>query len=388
MEWRPEVRPWEVAPISRGGSIARYLGCLLISALVWSQTWGFFQRAHWWVVALDLLAGVVTFALVSWRRRRPLAVALVTAVIACASATAAGPATLAALSVATRRRWPHVILVGLATVVSGEIFSRWTHAPSDNRLLDLSVTIGFVAALMSWGMYMGSRRELLYSLKERAEQAEAQQELRTDKARGDERARIAREMHDVLAHRISQVSMLAGALSFRTDLTAEQMREHAGLIQSQANQALDELRAVLGVLRDRTSGELMDRPQPTWADVPALLAEARVGGTQVTLDDQVIDAATLSGATGRTAYRMVQEAVTNARKHAPGAVVRIEARGGPDEGLALTIRNPLGFGDVAAPGSGLGLVGLAERAALSGGTLEHGRERGEFVLKAWLPWTP
>ena len=95
----------------------------------------------------------------------------------------------------------------------------------------------------------------MWTLKNRAERAEAEQELRTSQARANERARIAREMHDVLAHRISQVSMHASALAFRTDLDAEEMRASATIIQDTAHQALDDLRAVLGVLRDPESGE-------------------------------------------------------------------------------------------------------------------------------------
>src|SRR5690606_14603416 len=117
-------------------------------------------------------------------------------------------------------------------------FRRVLFRSSDSPyLLDLAINVAMVAAMMAWGMYVGSRRELMHNLRLRAEQAEAEQELRAAKAQGDERARIAREMHDVLAHRISQVAMLSGALAFRTDLTADQMREHAGLLQTQANAA-------------------------------------------------------------------------------------------------------------------------------------------------------
>ena len=127
---------------------------------------------------------------------------------------------------------------------------------------------------MAWGMYIGSRRELLWSLRQRAERAESEQGLRAAQSRSNERERIAREMHDVLAHRISQISMHAGALAFREDLTAEEMRDSAGVIQAKAHEALTDLRGVLGVLRDE-SGELTHAPLPTYADLPALVDEAR-----------------------------------------------------------------------------------------------------------------
>ena len=109
-------------------------------------------------------------------------------------------------------------------------------------------------------MYIGSRRELLWTLRNRAETAEAEQELRVSQARSNERARIAREMHDVLAHRISQISMHAGALSFRDDLTADEMRDSAAVIQEKAHEALTDLRGVLGVLRDDGSGRVGEAP--------------------------------------------------------------------------------------------------------------------------------
>ena len=131
--------------------------------------------------------------------------------------------------------------------------------------------------MLAWGMYIGSRRELLWTLRHRAERAEAEQELRAAQSRSNERERIAREMHDVLAHRISQISMHAGALAFREDLTADEMRDSAGVIQAKAHEALTDLRGVLGVLRDGPASS-PHAPLPTYADLPALVEEARGSG--------------------------------------------------------------------------------------------------------------
>ena len=113
------------------------------------------------------------------------------------------------------------------------------------------------------------------------------------------------------------------------------------------------------------------------------------GGARVrdgrTLDDTLSDDDPVPDAAGRTIYRIVQEGITNARKHAPGSALAIELAGSPDDGIDVTLRNPLGFG-AAVPGSGLGLVGLAERAELRGGRLEHGRDGAAFVLHGWIPW--
>ena len=136
-------------------------------------------------------------------------------------------------------------------------------------------------------MYIGSRRELIWTLRQRAERAEAEQELRMAQARGTERSRIAREMHDVLAHRISQISLQAGALGFRSDLDADELRANATVIRDLANEALTDLRGVLGVLRDPGTGELAHAPQPTWSDLPSLVDQAREAGLHVVLSDRL-----------------------------------------------------------------------------------------------------
>lgn len=227
----------------------------------------------------------------------------------------------------------------------------------------------------------------MWTLKNRAERAEAEQELRTDRARTNERARIAREMHDVLAHRISQVSMHASALAFRTDLDADEMRASATIIRDTAHQALVDLRGVLGVLRDPESGEPLEPPQPTYRDVSQLVETVRSAGLRVTYDDRLGETATvLPDVIGRTVYRIVQEGMTNAVRHAPGATLRIVVSGSPDAGVSVELRNALALRPGSTPGAGLGIVGLTERAELRGGRLEGLRENGSWVLRGWIPW--
>ena len=249
------------------------------------------------------------------------------------------------------------------------------------------VSVVFTVAVLGWGAYIGSRRELLWTLKNRAERAEAEQELRSAQARTNERARIAREMHDVLAHRISQVSMHASALAFRTDLDADQMRASATIIQDIAHQALVDLRAVLGVLRDPESGQPLEPPQPTYADLAPLVETVRSAGLKVSYDDRLADPGDdLPDAVGRTVYRIVQEGMTNAVRHAPGTALRIVVSGSREQGVSVELRNPLGLRTGSTPGAGLGLVGLSERAQLRGGRLEGVREDGTWVLRGWIPW--
>ncbi|WP_067428664.1 sensor histidine kinase [Nocardioides jensenii] len=375
-------------PLTTWSSIWRYVGVLAVSALAWSPYLAFQwreQRILFWV---DLVVGLVSYLLLHLRRRYPLAIALVTNALASVSGVAGGPATLATVSMATRRRLRELVPVAVVGLAAAQFYS--VSQPSyddDPYWLNLTVNTVFVAATLAWGMFIGSRRELLWTLRDRVERAEEERDLRVGKARGDERSRIAREMHDVLAHRISQVSMQSGALAFRTDLTADEMRATASVVQEQANQALVDLRAVLGVLRDPGTGDLLDRPQPTYDDVAELIEDARESGMHIEYAAHVDDG-DVPIAAGRTIYRIVQEGLTNARKHAPGTTVFVDLAGTPDEGIHVRIRNPIGFGtQAAAPGAGLGLVGLTERAELGGGRLAFHKDGSMFLLQAWIPWS-
>jgi signal transduction histidine kinase len=130
------------------------------------------------------------------------------------------------------------------------------------------------------------------------------------------------------------------------------------------------------------------RPQPTLAGLEALVSESRDAGAKVVLDNRVADAASVPASVGRTAYRIAQEGLTNARKHAPGAEVMVTVSGAPGDGLTVSVRNPAPPGEVPpVPGSGQGLIGLTERAMLAGGRLAHGPlGDGGFEVSAWLPW--
>src|SRR5665811_1172258 len=126
-----------------------------------------------------------------------------------------------------------------------------------------------------------SRRELLATLRDRAHAAEAEQSLRVAQAQGAERARIAREMHDVLAHRISMVAMHAGALAYRTDLSVDEIQRTSSIIQENAHRALVDLRVVLGILRDGPDDSAPELPQPSISDLASLIAEARSTGLTI-----------------------------------------------------------------------------------------------------------
>jgi signal transduction histidine kinase len=197
-------------------------------------------------------------------------------------------------------------------------------------------------------------------------------------------------MHDVLAHRLSLLSVHAGALEFRPDASPEEVSQAAAVIRATAREALEELREVIGVLRDDRDAEAPQPPQPTFAEIPDLIEESRTAGMNVRLHDETDEDVPVG--LGRTAYRVVQEGLTNARKHAPGAAVDVTLSGAPPSALYVRIvsRPAVGVAARSEPrptGAGSGLVGLAERVELAGGELKFGHdEAGDFVLIATLPW--
>lgn len=341
-------------------------------------------------VPRDLLLGLVAaVVLLLYRRRWPVQIALVLAFALFYSSTAMGVGAVALYNVASQRGWRTSVTLGLlnaALVVP--LFSLMPDQSTKDYLTSVAVFLLGYTVLIVAGMLARSRRLLVESLRERARQAEEGQRLRVEEARLLERERIAREMHDVLAHRISLLAVHAGALEFHADAPADQ-RAAAGVIRRSAYEAMEDLREVIHVLRDGSRAEDSERPQPALTDLPALLEEARAAGTPVDLDDRVPDPAEVPARIGRDAYRIVQEGLTNARKHAPGARVTITMDVPGGAGLSLEIHNPIPPGPrpPKPPGAGAGLLGLRERVTLLKGMLEHGVTADDrFRLYAWLPF--
>jgi signal transduction histidine kinase len=362
------------------------------------------------LLVLDLLLGLVSSGLLLLRRRAPFTVAVVLNLFGFASATSAGTSSIANISLATSRRWWPVAITGVVSTSASVVYTRvipYTPIEEITEMgalrvptlwLDLLTGVVFYGICVLIGSYIGVRRDLVRSLQARAETAEREQTTRVAQARVAERTRIAREMHDVLAHRISLVAMHAGALAYRKDLPPDEVARVSGILQASAHTALEDLRGVLGVLRGADAVDAgtppdesqagPEPPQPTLADLDSLLAETRDAGVAVRFSGLPKSASDLPEPVSRHAYRIIQEALTNARKHAPGTPVTLEVDGAPGEGLSLEVANPLRrlhAGD-RPPASGLGLVGLTERAKLSGGTVSCDSADGRFVLTAWLPW--
>jgi signal transduction histidine kinase len=337
-----------------------------------------------------LLAGSIASVALWWRLRWPVGTTLV-GIAAFLLSGNPWPLSVGLFTTASRRRDRVLVAV---TAVASVGFS--VPVMVDLGRFDLQALVagaaeaGFVAAA---GSYVGTRQDLLASLRDRAERAEAERELRDEQAKAGERARIAREMHDVLAHKVSLIALHAGGLEVDPGADASRVEDVAGLIRSTARQALEELRSVLGVLRpdarggDRVGDGLDDlAPQPQAADIRRLVGASREAGVPAELRDDLPD---LPDATARAAYRVVQEGLTNVHKHAPGAATVVSVSGDEQVGVtvAVTNRPPAATGPML-PGSGAGLVGLRERMRLAGGTLRSGPEPdGGWRLESWLPWT-
>jgi signal transduction histidine kinase len=305
-----------------------------------------------------------------------------------------------------RNRRAALIAVGILTVI---VARPWQPSVA---VITIGVLRTAVGPLL--GLYFAARQRLVHALRERAERAEREQHLLAEQARAEERARLAGEMHDVVTHRVSLMVLQAGAL--RMTARDEATRQAAEELRAAGCQALDELRDLVGILRAAPDGD----EAPSAADFAALVAESTAVGTPGQLFEDG-DPALASPVVSRTAYRVVREALTNVRKHAPGAAVTVRVGYDPAQ-LRLSVRNgpaasrngltgpvladPVlaGHGEagpgVAGPvladpvlagtGSGLGLANLRQRIELVHGSLRAGPEPDggfcvEVVLPAYVP---
>ncbi|MFI0816381.1 sensor histidine kinase [Streptomyces sp. NPDC021098] len=339
--------------------------------------------------AAEQAAGGLGCAAVLLRRRWPvwLAVALLLAGSQL-SHYMTGPAMVAVFTVAATRPWRATAWVAAVAFAPLPAFL-WQLPELPGDRADSAVTyFALIAGAIGWGLFRRSRQQLIASLRERAELAEADAELRAEQARREAREEIAREMHDALGHRLTLLSVHAGALEFHTSAPRTEIARAAAVIRESAHLALSDLREVIGVLRGGAEGE---RPQPELADLDRLVAEARAAGGRIELTGPPGGPAP-PPVVGRTAYRIVQECLTNARKHAPGAAVTIRLAGTPADRLTVEVHTtspPAPAPDPATAGGaggGQGLVGLAERARLAGGELTAGPADDGFRVRAWLPW--
>lgn len=264
--------------------------------------------------------------------------------------------------------------VGMMTLIVARV---WDPSTSVITIAVLRTAVGPLLAL-----YFTARHEMLQALRDRAERAERERYLLAEQARAEERARLAGEMHDVVTHRVSLMVLQAGALGITA--TDEATRKAAEELRAAGVQALDELRDLVGILRTEPEND----QAPATAGLAELVAESTAVGTPAELVEHG-DPALASPVVGRTAYRIVREALTNVRKHAPGAHVVVLVSYDESQ-VRLSVRNtavavPPASG-LAATGSGLGLASLRQRIELVQGTLRaSGTPDGGFCVEATMP---
>jgi signal transduction histidine kinase len=238
------------------------------------------------------------------------------------------------------------------------------------------------AGAIALGRILRSRQALVELLRERSDRLERSREHEIAEAAADERARIARELHDVIAHSVSLIVVQAGAERRLLSAAEQRTAQTLETIESSGREALTELRRLLGVLRMPSEDRLA--PQPGLSRLPDLLEESAKAGQQVSLEISG-DAVELAQGLDLTAYRIVQEGLTNARKHAPGNPVGVALRW-RDRVLEIEIENTQPEVVAEANGAGHGLIGMRERVAMYGGSLESGPVQGErFRVRARLP---
>ncbi|MBU2665003.1 hypothetical protein KOI35_15980 [Actinoplanes bogorensis] len=346
------------------------------------------------VIVLQLTATSVVVV----RRRRPVgsAVAIVASALVQTLVLLAAPDGIADLVVSANAWTPLALSVVVESITERGVPRRWSVRvwvmigvlavlsvrpwdPSAGHILN-GLLHSAVAPLFA--LYLSARRRRLELLRERADRAEREQWWRAEQARAGERARLATELHDLVAHRVTLMTLQAGALSLNapdtsTRAAAEELRSNGAL-------ALDELRELVGVLRRAgrpVAAPLDEAPAPPLAE---LVDEAGRAGQRVEFVEAG-ESSGLSRVTGRTAYQVVREALTNARKHAFGATVRVDADYRTDR-VRIVVRNGAGRPAPGANGSGIGLVGLRERVESVGGTLEAGPDPdGGFRVETVMP---
>ncbi|AXI74829.1 sensor histidine kinase [Streptomyces bacillaris] len=340
------------------------------------------------VVFVDSVVGAAACCALWLRRRWPVGLAVALTAVAVVEPVAVGALLVALFSLAVHRPLKPTAIVGAAALVTVPVQPLVRPDPQTGYVASVLFGVLLVLLALSWGLGVRSRRQLVLSLRERARRAETEAELRAEQAQRLAREAIAREMHDVLAHRLTLLSVHAGALEFRPDAPTAEIARAAGVIRDSSHEALQDLREIIGVLRGPGDTGEGERPQPTLTTLDALIEESRQAGMRVTLDQRVAAPEAAPAATGRTVYRIAQECLTNARKHAPGAEVTVTVTGGPGDGLTVEVANPAPNEPFErVPGSGQGLIGLTERATLAGGSLEHGpTPDGGFLVRARLPW--
>jgi signal transduction histidine kinase len=344
----------------------------------------------------DFVVAVVAFLLVALRRRWPIPVFAAAAATALATVISHGltpvlmvTAFISAATVAvhTSRRTAWITGGTVAALFYlGAVLAGWSWTSPE--ALGMVAWTGMAVAI---GDAVRSRKAYVAAIEERALRAERSRDEEARRRVIEERLRIARELHDVVAHHIAMINVQAGVAAHVLRDQPDQAEEALAHVRKAARTVLDETSTLLGVLR-RPDEPDDDEPTRGLARLGGLLDSLAGAGLHVE-HRQEGDARELPAAVDLAAYRIVQEALTNAHKHGSSAAARVCLAYSP-AGLDLTVSNPVASNPVAVPsgerpdehsGGGHGLIGMRERAAAIGGTLQTVQENGTFLVKAFLP---
>lgn len=360
------------------------------------------------VFLLYMLAWVSIF----WRTRAPLVPLIAGAVLA-----AIGTDYLllligahhALVSWPPRRRQPLVLaVIGVVIAFTArELLTTWGDegaimtlvpegsevGPQDGAIWVLALVTAGVSLLVAIGSatLVRTRRESRANL-DRADQEHSRATaLSTELDRQSEREKLARDIHDALAHRLSVISLQSGALEEATRSQDAGVARAAVTLRQQAHASLDDLRGLLGELRREPSAAEEDAAVPpsmaSMRTIGHLIRSVREGGASVEAFVLIEGAEHAGAALDRTTYRIVQESLTNALKHAPGAPIAVYVEAAAGSGVRIRVSNPVVPGAAqAAPGAGRGVTGIRERAQLLGGTAWTGESDGQFLIDVTLPW--
>jgi signal transduction histidine kinase len=330
-------------------------------------------------------AGVLSTLPLLVRRRWPVQVLIATLVLGVAIPTAAAfwpPALVAVYTVASRRPW-RIAVIGAVAAALGLFVHRLVFGYS-LPLFGVVAGLGLSGAALALGLYQATRLAYFGQVRERAARLERERELLDEQAASEERFRIARELHDVVAHNVSLMVIQAQALDVTAD-DVEASRRGAKTIAELGRDAMSEMHRTLELMRT-DSAEQERSPQPALEDLGVLLERARAAGVDVELAVRG-EPRPLAAGVEVSAYRIVQEALTNVIKHSGTNRASVELRYSPDRLELEILDDGSGAGVADIPGSGHGLVGMRERVALFGGSLDAGPLNGRgYRVLATLPY--
>jgi signal transduction histidine kinase len=375
---------------------------LMVSALLQAYTPTMVGYQH--PDGLAYLLVVLHVAPLAWRRRAPRPVLYLTFSALMVSLVAGympllssfGPLIAIYTVAAHEPRRPAAVAIGLCTMVFLAVLVAGLlldDGPEDLTLGSLVSNFMVIAVAATLGDSVRSRRERIAALEERAALLERNQEDLAEKAVRSERARIARELHDVVAHGMGVMVIQAGAARRVLPTNPDQAADALTTIEAVGRESMTEMRRLLGVLRADDAGEADREPQPGTADLPDLVARCRKAGLPVELSIEG-EPRPLSAGVDLSAYRIVQEALTNVRDHAGTATAMVRLCYGErevevqvlDDGRGEILDTDADADAPARAGRGNGIVGMRERVELYGGKLCVGnRVGGGYAVRATLP---